>query len=101
MAQTLTVTSVEPNYPKPLVQRLHFSLVSTKKGIRNSRQLIISQGSKCCGKILITQDIRGPEGIRSFKVNSNIQAVQETSGVNILADIKTLSTIIVKNFLVP
>ena len=55
--------------------------------MRNSRQLIISQGSKCRGKILITQDMRGPEGIRSFEVYSNIQTVQETSGVNILAQI--------------
>ena len=42
----------------------------------------MSQVSKCSGKILITQDMRGPEGIRSFKVSSDIQTVQETSGVN-------------------
>ena len=89
-AQTLSVTSVEPSYSRPLAQGLHFSLVSTKKDMRNSSQLVISQVSKYRGKILITQDMRGPEGIRSFKVHSNIQTVQETSGVNILAQIKKI-----------
>ena len=44
-----------------------------------------AQVSTCRGKILITQDMRGPEGIRSFKVNSNIQTVQGLSGVSIPA----------------
>ena len=62
----------------------------------------MSQVSKCSGKILITQDMRGPEGIRSFKVNSNFQTVQETSGVNILVRIlKKFWIQIFKNFLVP
>ena len=68
--------------------------------MRNSRQLVISQVSKCRGKILITQDMRGPEGIRSFKVNSNIQTVQETSGVNIPAQILKIVHFNFKNFLV-
>ena len=41
--------------------------------MRNSSQLVISQVIKCRGKILITRDMRGPEGILSFKVHSNIQ----------------------------
>ena len=59
-----------------------------------------AQVSTCRGKILITQDMRGPEGIRSFKVNSIVQTVQKTSGVNILAKILKFFQSNLKNFLV-